>query len=706
MSLCPKFQPLTSFKECTHVCQTSAKDAGTVLLRNVEQVQVCQKIDERCSGSLCIDLCVIRRPMDFHIHNEYETMDVPLSDKVTNTNDKQQSSTFIQEEPSKRPKTAKASRGGQKKDGELKGIPKQYKVTSTTNTIFYEGYIQKHWPAKMKKKTDGGVAAFMDHVFECYQLGKPVTWHGHDDTHNEQLQSIQTKLDDALKHSAELQLKLQRAVADVQRAAHAHSFSTPQKRKQPTTSPAAADATIGGAVTSELIRRLDRAISVFSDNPSPAEDSIVSILKDTISDLSDASCSKKSRQKVPLGTPAKQKEDSAARATAEESAKRRDSDRLKPFHNILHWMCDERKEDYATVLKGLANKRDMPQAEVYDLVQSGKGGRVWAMVQEQLIKARKALTAENFPETARLLEELCIPDSAYHKLRTVCGLQNELPTLYKIKKHRAELNKRIMEKLNVKQLQGGGWLVDYAKLWDWVKELVDEGVFPDAKLPDDKLMGILTFDGRSIGGRSQIYVGLKFPWLNFGKTQSCDSIFPVAILPGSDGVGNTAKTFNDVPIGGGKSLTALIKEVRDSEEQTIKHNGQERKIKYQQCFAADQKSMWSLFDICQVPMTKKNPTAQICTYCDCCNASDIKGGFDIMSDPRSDGTYLFDPATECTFCLLHCKLRITERLLFLAAKKAHATKDGKITKGNQKVGHRHDDSLSERETNSDKHERT
>ena len=84
-------------------------------------------------------------------------------------------------------------------------------------------------------------------------------------------------------------------------------------------------------------------------------------------------------------------------------------------------MCVERKEDYGKVLKGLANKRDMPQAEVYDLVQSGKGGRVWAVVQEQLIKARKALTAENFEETARLLEELCIPDSAYHQLRTACG---------------------------------------------------------------------------------------------------------------------------------------------------------------------------------------------------------------------------------------------------------------------------------------------
>ena len=465
--------PASHLIQRVHTCAPNLCEKRRHNFVTHEQVQVCQKIVERCSGSLCIDPCVIRRPMDFRIHNEYET-DAPLSDKVTNTNtntnDKQQNSSFIQEEPSKRTKLAKA-KGGQKKDGELKGIPKQYKVTTTTNTIFYEGYIQKHWPAKMKKKTDGDVAAFMDHVFECYQLGKPVTWHGHDDTHSEQLQSIQTKLDDALKHSAELDLQLQRAVADVQRAAHAHTFSTPQstpqKRKQPTTNPAAADAAIAvGAVTSELIRRLDRAISVFSDDPSPAEDSILSALKDTISDLTDVSCSKKSRQKVSIGTPANQKEDSTAKATAEESAKRRDRDRLKPFHNMLHWMCDERKEDYGEVLKGLANKRDMPQAEVYDLVQSGKGGRVWAMVQEQLMKARKALTAENFQETAQLLEELCIPDSAYHRLRTVCGLQNELPTLYKIKKNRAELNKRIMEQLNVKQLEGGGWLVDYAKLWD------------------------------------------------------------------------------------------------------------------------------------------------------------------------------------------------------------------------------------------------
>jgi hypothetical protein len=77
--------------------------------------------------------------MDFHIHNEYETMDVPLSDKVTNTNDKQQSSTFIQEEPSKRPKTAKASRGGQKKDGELKGSPNNTKLHQLQTLSFMKG---------------------------------------------------------------------------------------------------------------------------------------------------------------------------------------------------------------------------------------------------------------------------------------------------------------------------------------------------------------------------------------------------------------------------------------------------------------------------------------------------------------------------------------------------------------------------------------
>ena len=176
-------------------------------------------------------------------------------------NDAEKSS-FIEEEPNNPNKKAKkdAYSNGKPNKGEKKEVAKQYKVTPSTNTIFYEGYIQNHWPSKSKdketnaKKTDGDVAAFMDHVFECYQLGKPVTWHGHDDTHSEQLQSIQTKLDDALKHSAELDLQLQRAVADVQRAAHAHTFSTPQstpqKRKQPTTNPAAADAAIAvGAVT-------------------------------------------------------------------------------------------------------------------------------------------------------------------------------------------------------------------------------------------------------------------------------------------------------------------------------------------------------------------------------------------------------------------------------------------------------------------------
>ena len=222
--------------------------------------------------------------------------------------------------------------------------------------------------------------------------------------------------------------------------------------------------------------------------------------------------------------------------------------------------------------------------------------------------------------------------------------------------------------------------MDYTKLWDWVVDLINAGVFPDAEYVDgDKLVGIFTFDGRSIGGRSQIYVGLKFPYLNWGKTQSSDVIFPVAILPGSDGVKNTAAKFNSLTVAGGSSLMDQLRQIKHADPRMVQHHGQEKQIRFVQHFAAGQKSEWGFYDICQKVMSDENPDAEICTYCTCCNDPNQKADFTKTHPVRDRSDLPFNPTTDSTFCLLHMKLRCPERMFWLAASKAKRTsKMGKL----------------------------
>ena len=92
-------------------------------------------------------------------------------------------------------------------------------------------------------------------------------------------------------------------------------------------------------------------------------------------------------------------------------------------------------------------------------------------------------------------------------------------------------------------------MADYGNVWDWVLELLQEGFFPNASFPGGELIGTFTFDGRSIGGRSQVFIGLKFPWLDdLGAVQSSDVIFPIGIFPGGDEMENTHRCLDAKPM--------------------------------------------------------------------------------------------------------------------------------------------------------------
>ena len=267
-------------------------------------------------------------------------------------------------------------------------------------------------------------------------------------------------------------------------------------------------------------------------------------------------------------------------------------ERVAPHEQVLKEMAAMAGESYDDLVIGLQTRRVVPQATILKNVDYLKSGKIKAAIVKDLKKARKALAKNNLQEIARTLESICVADSAYHRLRTECNLQDELPALYSVKKNRIELNKMLKEKLCFQELLGGGWIVQYEGVWDMVVQMLAEGMFPESHFPDDNLQGVFTFDGRAIGGREQTYIGLKFPWLSWGKVQSCKTIFPIGIVPGKDNVENLKAKFNaPAKSGVGKTLTQQLEAVGQGNEVEIEVAGITQLVKKQQIFVADQKSM-------------------------------------------------------------------------------------------------------------------
>ena len=68
----------------------------------------------------------------------------------------------------------------------------------------------------------------------------------------------------------------------------------------------------------------------------------------------------------------------------------------------------------------------------------------------------------------------------------------------------------VMTVMTVMTIMTGGFILDYDLVWDYVIGLFHEGLLKNVTFPAEELVGLFTFDGREIGGRPQVYVGLKF----------------------------------------------------------------------------------------------------------------------------------------------------------------------------------------------------
>ena len=135
---------------------------------------------------------------------------------------------------------------------------------------------------------------------------------------------------------------------------------------------------------------------------------------------------------------------------------------MAPHEQVLKEMAAMAGENYNDLVVGLQTRRVVPQATILKSVDYLKNGKIKAAIVKDLKKARRALAKNNLKEIARTLESICVADSAYHRLRTVCDLEDELPALYSVKKNRIELNQMLKEKLCFQELLGGGWIVQYS----------------------------------------------------------------------------------------------------------------------------------------------------------------------------------------------------------------------------------------------------
>ena len=553
---------------------------------------------------------------------------------------------FVYVDPECSEKAEFRGKNGKQKDENEKrngndNKPYRVRVTPTVEREFIDSYVTPEF---------GCMSDFVAYLAKCYRAKEPVVWRGSSTT-TQSTASLKDQAVAAKQHHKSTAAS--QPVLQPTNKLNSPVLSTPLPTKDTATAPNPDFTSPVGLppMAADLHHKLGLALGTLT-RYSSADQASAQTARDQQAAVG-ISPPKSSKKKRPMSKSLQT--DSHKQKHQKVPSKKSVRRRVADFEDVLKSMCLERKEIYSDVLAQLcANRRAMPTAQIMDVVDTGKCGKVKAEIIETIKKARKALTGDNMVEIAALVEELCIPDSAYHRLRTACGLQDELPTLYKIKKNRAKLNNHLIDFLSLQELQDGGWAVDYTKLWDWVVDLINTGVFPNAEYVDgDKLVGIFTFDGRSIGGRSQIYVGLKFPYLNWGKTQSSDVIFPVAILPGSDGVKNTAAKFNSQTVAGGLSLMDQLKQIKHAAPRMVQHHGQEKQIRFVQHFAADQKSEWGFYNICQKVMSDENPDAEMCTYCTCCNAPDQKGDFTKTHPGRERSDLPFNPTTDSTFCLLH-----------------------------------------------------
>lgn len=102
-------------------------------------------------------------------------------------------------------------------------------------------------------------------------------------------------------------------------------------------------------------------------------------------------------------------------------------ERVAPHEQVLKEMAAMAGESYDDLVIGLQTRRVIPQATILKNVDYLKNGKIKAAIVKDLKKARKALAKNNLQEIARTLESICVADSAYHRLRTECNLQDEPP---------------------------------------------------------------------------------------------------------------------------------------------------------------------------------------------------------------------------------------------------------------------------------------
>jgi hypothetical protein len=124
-------------------------------------------------------------------------------------------------------------------------------------------------------------------------------------------------------------------------------------------------------------------------------------------------------------------------------SERTENRRVAELEQRIRAECDATKEDFEIIVSKLLDRRSFATEAALSAAVHAKNGKILAKLRKFLNKSTKDITKSRLVECAQLLEELCITDDSYHKLRMGMDLQNQLPALCGVKKTRTELNKHI-----------------------------------------------------------------------------------------------------------------------------------------------------------------------------------------------------------------------------------------------------------------------
>jgi hypothetical protein len=275
-----------------------------------------------------------------------------------------------------------------------------------------------------------------------------------------------------------------------------------------------------------------------------------------------------------------------------------------------------------------------------------------ALLQKLIDKdiATKLKQKQSVEKILLLKDKSYLSDVGYHEWRTGLNINNLLPSLYAIKNTRQIWNNVISKYLDLNFLENYlGVEVQLQKILSLILTLGEQKL----KFTQESLSNILkykiAFDGRFVGGKEQVLLGLVPLNLGF-KVQSAQSVFPLILWEGTENLDQLQdNTIN------------VIKHLNNFKENRFFWNNRWHQLEF--FLSCDLKSLWSVTN--RKWKLHNTAEARFCLWCDATN-SDRCDWIKWKGCQNTDINNVFPIENNHIIpCSLHGLLRITEKLVKL-----------------------------------------